>query len=103
MHTIPRLIAFFVIEPNHAISVNTVIESRDAIFDETRFTSRPRPREINQETIDPTSEPMEIEEEEATVLGPRITRSMALANALKEISSDTAHQGQAPTSSNPGA
>jgi len=33
-----------VIEPNEFISVNTVIESRDGIFDEKRFSSIPRPR-----------------------------------------------------------
>ncbi|KAL0312877.1 UNVERIFIED_CONTAM: Retrovirus-related Pol polyprotein from transposon TNT 1-94 [Sesamum radiatum] len=36
---------FYVIAPNDFISVNTVIESRDAIFDETRFSSIPRPQE----------------------------------------------------------
>lgn len=36
---------FMVIEPNDLISVNTVIESRDAIFDETRFSTIPRPNE----------------------------------------------------------
>ena len=76
---------FFVIEPNHAISVNTVIESRDAIFDETRFTSSPRPREVDREEVDPSSEPMETEEEPTTalgsVLGRRVTRSMARAGA----------------------
>jgi hypothetical protein len=34
---------FMVIESNYAISVNTVIESRDAIFDENRFSSIPKP------------------------------------------------------------
>ena len=33
---------FMVIEPNDSISVNTVIESRDAIFEETRFNSIPK-------------------------------------------------------------
>ena len=36
-----------VIEPNEFISVNTVIESRDAIFDEKRFSSIPRLRNAN--------------------------------------------------------
>ena len=31
-----------VIEPNESYSVNSIIESRDAIFDETRFVSIPR-------------------------------------------------------------
>ena len=31
-----------VIEPNSSISVNTIIESRDAIFEENRFKSIPK-------------------------------------------------------------
>ncbi|GJX98595.1 zinc finger, CCHC-type containing protein [Tanacetum coccineum] len=37
---------FYVIEPNAFVSINTVIESRDAIFDENRFSSIPRPNDI---------------------------------------------------------
>nr|KAJ0199050.1 hypothetical protein LSAT_V11C600338430 [Lactuca sativa] len=37
---------FYVIESNDSVSVNTVIESRDTIFDEERFTSIPRPRDM---------------------------------------------------------
>nr|GEV07428.1 zinc finger, CCHC-type [Tanacetum cinerariifolium] len=37
---------FYVIEPNDSVSINTIIESRDAIFDENRFSSIPRPKEI---------------------------------------------------------
>ncbi|GJU77745.1 zinc finger, CCHC-type containing protein, partial [Tanacetum coccineum] len=33
---------FYVIEPNESILVNSIIESRDAIFDENRFSSVPR-------------------------------------------------------------
>nr|GEV58100.1 zinc finger, CCHC-type [Tanacetum cinerariifolium] len=39
---------FYVIEPNDYVSVNSIIESRDAIFDEERFTSIPRPRGMIQ-------------------------------------------------------
>ena len=35
---------FYVIEPNNSISINTIIESRDAIFDENCFSSIPRPK-----------------------------------------------------------
>ena len=35
---------FYVIEPNDSVSINTIIESRDAIFDENRFSSIPRPK-----------------------------------------------------------
>ncbi|GJU48249.1 zinc finger, CCHC-type containing protein [Tanacetum coccineum] len=37
---------FYVIEPNDFISINSIIESRDAIFDENRFSSIPRPKDI---------------------------------------------------------
>ncbi|GJY47962.1 zinc finger, CCHC-type containing protein [Tanacetum coccineum] len=37
---------FYVIEPNDFVSINTIIESRDAIFDENRFSSIPRPKDI---------------------------------------------------------
>ncbi|GKB17118.1 zinc finger, CCHC-type containing protein [Tanacetum coccineum] len=37
---------FYVIEPNDSISINSIIESRDAIFDENRFSSIPRPNDI---------------------------------------------------------
>ncbi|GKB51561.1 zinc finger, CCHC-type containing protein [Tanacetum coccineum] len=34
---------FYVIEPNDSVLINSIIESRDAIFDENRFSSVPRP------------------------------------------------------------
>ncbi|GJR78358.1 putative ribonuclease H-like domain-containing protein [Tanacetum coccineum] len=34
---------FYVIEPNDSIAINSIIESRDAIFDEHRFSSVPKP------------------------------------------------------------
>ncbi|GKC01075.1 zinc finger, CCHC-type containing protein, partial [Tanacetum coccineum] len=34
---------FYVIEPNDSVSINSIIESRDAIFDENRFSSVSRP------------------------------------------------------------
>nr|GFC73928.1 zinc finger, CCHC-type [Tanacetum cinerariifolium] len=34
---------FYVIEPNESVYINSIIESRDAIFDENRFYSVPRP------------------------------------------------------------
>ncbi|GJY32025.1 zinc finger, CCHC-type containing protein [Tanacetum coccineum] len=33
---------FYVIEPNDSVSINSIIESRDVIFDENRFSSVPR-------------------------------------------------------------
>ncbi|GJT03628.1 zinc finger, CCHC-type containing protein [Tanacetum coccineum] len=37
---------FYAIKPNDSISINSIIESRDAIFDENRFSSIPRPKDI---------------------------------------------------------
>ena len=37
---------FYVIESNDFIEINTVFESKDAIFDENRFVSIPRPKEL---------------------------------------------------------
>ncbi|GKD35226.1 zinc finger, CCHC-type containing protein [Tanacetum coccineum] len=34
---------FYVIEPNELVSINSIIESRDVIFDENKFSSVPRP------------------------------------------------------------
>nr|GEY43916.1 zinc finger, CCHC-type [Tanacetum cinerariifolium] len=34
---------FYVIEPNDSVAINSIIESRDAIFDKHRFSSVPRP------------------------------------------------------------
>nr|GEV91776.1 zinc finger, CCHC-type [Tanacetum cinerariifolium] len=34
---------FYVIKPNDSVSINLIVESRDAIFDENRFSSVPRP------------------------------------------------------------
>ncbi|GKC52230.1 zinc finger, CCHC-type containing protein, partial [Tanacetum coccineum] len=34
---------FYVIEPNESVAINSIIESRDAIFDENKFSLVPRP------------------------------------------------------------
>ncbi|GKE41033.1 hypothetical protein Tco_1464438 [Tanacetum coccineum] len=34
---------FYAIKPNDSFSINSIIESNDAIFDENRFSSLPRP------------------------------------------------------------
>nr|GEV85850.1 zinc finger, CCHC-type [Tanacetum cinerariifolium] len=43
---------FYVIKPNDSISINSIIESRDKIFDETRFSSIPRPKDIIANSIE---------------------------------------------------
>ncbi|GKD10421.1 zinc finger, CCHC-type containing protein [Tanacetum coccineum] len=37
---------FYVIEPNDSVSINSIIESRDGIFDENCFSSIPRPKDV---------------------------------------------------------
>ncbi|GKD87663.1 zinc finger, CCHC-type containing protein [Tanacetum coccineum] len=37
---------FYVIKPNDSVSINSIIESIDAVFDENRFSSIPRPKNI---------------------------------------------------------
>ncbi|XP_076955003.1 uncharacterized protein LOC143629677 [Bidens hawaiensis] len=47
---------FYVIEPNDSVSINTIIESRDAIFDEERFTSIPHPTDMGYHSRSRTSD-----------------------------------------------
>nr|GEU80027.1 zinc finger, CCHC-type [Tanacetum cinerariifolium] len=42
---------FIVVEPNDLISINTIIESRDARFDKNRFRTTPKAHEISKETV----------------------------------------------------
>ncbi|GKE56561.1 zinc finger, CCHC-type containing protein, partial [Tanacetum coccineum] len=37
---------FYVIKPNDSVSINSIIELKDAIFDENRFSLIPRPKDI---------------------------------------------------------
>ncbi|GKC26587.1 zinc finger, CCHC-type containing protein [Tanacetum coccineum] len=43
---------FYVIEPNNSVSINSIIESRDVIFDENRFSSIPRPKDIIPNSVE---------------------------------------------------
>ncbi|KAJ9535802.1 hypothetical protein OSB04_un001045 [Centaurea solstitialis] len=60
---------FYVIDPNESVSVNTMIESRDANFDEERFSSIPRPKDLisngnegqTSETLEGISDPEPLE------------------------------------------
>nr|GFB13720.1 zinc finger, CCHC-type [Tanacetum cinerariifolium] len=77
---------FYVIEPNDYVSVNSIIESRDAIFDEERFTSIPRPRGM----IQPSSSKITEDEVEGAddVLGPSVTRKSTRTRKAKSFGSD---------------
>nr|GEU45006.1 zinc finger, CCHC-type [Tanacetum cinerariifolium] len=44
--TTPHELWFYIIEPNDSVSINSIIESRDAIFNENHFSSIPRPKDI---------------------------------------------------------
>ncbi|GJS00640.1 zinc finger, CCHC-type containing protein [Tanacetum coccineum] len=44
--TTPYELWFYVIKPNDSVSINSIIESRDAIFDENHLSSIPRPKDI---------------------------------------------------------
>ncbi|GKF29469.1 hypothetical protein Tco_0095811, partial [Tanacetum coccineum] len=43
---------FYVIEPNDPVFINSIIESRDAIFDENRFSSIPRPKDVIPNSVE---------------------------------------------------
>nr|GEY92506.1 hypothetical protein [Tanacetum cinerariifolium] len=43
---------FYIIEPNDSVSINSVIEFRDAIFDESRFSSIHRPKDIIPNSVE---------------------------------------------------
>ncbi|GKA48451.1 zinc finger, CCHC-type containing protein [Tanacetum coccineum] len=58
---------FYVIEPNDSVSINSIIESKDAIFDKNRFSSVPRPSlriPSGTEDIGGSVVPEEVTEEE---------------------------------------
>ncbi|GJZ98080.1 zinc finger, CCHC-type containing protein, partial [Tanacetum coccineum] len=77
---------FYVIEPNDYVSVNSIIESRDAMFDEERFTSIPRPRGM----IQPSSSKIAEDEVEGTddVPGPSVPRKSTRTRKAKSFGSD---------------
>ncbi|GJY28831.1 zinc finger, CCHC-type containing protein [Tanacetum coccineum] len=77
---------FYVIEPNNYVSMNSIIESRDTIFDEDRFTSIPRPRGM----IQPSSSKIAEDEVEGTddVPGPSVPRKSTRTRKAKSFGSD---------------
>nr|GFA85641.1 hypothetical protein [Tanacetum cinerariifolium] len=76
---------FYVIEPNYYVSVNSIIESGDAIFDEERFTSIPRPIGM----IQPSSSKITENEVEGTddVPGPSVPRKSTRTRKAKSFGS----------------
>ncbi|GJV66002.1 zinc finger, CCHC-type containing protein [Tanacetum coccineum] len=70
---------FYVIEPNESVSINSIIESKDAIFDENRFSSVPRPSQrslINgTEDIGGSVVPEEVTEEVVQQPEPELRKS----------------------------
>ncbi|GJX76970.1 zinc finger, CCHC-type containing protein [Tanacetum coccineum] len=77
---------FYVIEPNDYVSVNSIIESGDAIFDEEQFTSIPRPRGM----IQPSSSKIAEDEVEGTddVPGPSVSKKSTRTRKAKSFGSD---------------
>nr|GFD10951.1 zinc finger, CCHC-type [Tanacetum cinerariifolium] len=77
---------FYVIEPNDYVSVNSIIESRDAIFDKERFTSIPRPRGM----IQPSSSKITEDEVEGTddVPGPSVPKKSTRTRKAKSFGSN---------------
>ncbi|GKF09990.1 hypothetical protein Tco_0044214 [Tanacetum coccineum] len=43
---------FYNIEPNESVSINSIIESRDAIIDENHFSSTSRPKDIIPNSVE---------------------------------------------------
>nr|GEZ19402.1 zinc finger, CCHC-type [Tanacetum cinerariifolium] len=78
---------FYVIEPNDYVSVNSIIESRDAIFDEERFTSILRPRGM----IQPFSSKITEDEVEGAddVPGPSVPRKTIQSEIDSILHNDT--------------
>nr|GEY75333.1 zinc finger, CCHC-type [Tanacetum cinerariifolium] len=77
---------FYVIEPNDYVSVNSIIESRDVIFDEERFTSIPRQRGMIQPSSSKISE-YEVEGND-DVPYPSVPRKSTRTRKTKSFGSD---------------
>nr|GEY55295.1 zinc finger, CCHC-type [Tanacetum cinerariifolium] len=77
---------FYVIEPNDYVSVNSIIESIDAILNEERFTSIPRPRGM----IQPSSSKITEDEVEGAddVPGPSVPRKSTRTRKTTSFGSD---------------
>nr|KAJ0218469.1 hypothetical protein LSAT_V11C300151390 [Lactuca sativa] len=74
---------FYVLESNDSVSVNIVIESRDAIFDEEIFTSIPRPRDmIHQSSNKSTTHAEDVSGGASSVPKPRKSTRARKANSF---------------------
>ncbi|XP_074337192.1 uncharacterized protein LOC141674382 [Apium graveolens] len=73
---------FYVLESNDYVFVNSIIVSRDAIFDENRFTYMPRPRDMLQNSYSRNSVSTE------DVHGPSEPRRSIRARKVKSFGDD---------------
>nr|KAJ0228357.1 hypothetical protein LSAT_V11C100011710 [Lactuca sativa] len=77
---------FYVLESNDFVSVNTMIESRDAIFDEERFIFIPRPRDaIHQSYSKNTTQAEDVSGGANSIPEPR---KSTIARKAKSFGSD---------------
>ncbi|GKB72644.1 zinc finger, CCHC-type containing protein [Tanacetum coccineum] len=83
---------FFVIEPNDSVLINSIIESRDANFDENRFSSVPRPSKrslVNEtEDIGCSVVPEEVNEEDDLKIFDEAMKSQDVAFWKEEINNE---------------
>nr|GFA84722.1 zinc finger, CCHC-type [Tanacetum cinerariifolium] len=77
------MLSYSGLKPNDYVSVNSIIESRDIIFDEERFTSIPRPRGM----IQSSSGKIAKDEVEGTddVPGPSVPRKSTRTSKVKSF------------------
>nr|GEU93529.1 putative ribonuclease H-like domain-containing protein [Tanacetum cinerariifolium] len=82
----PTVLTCMSSKPNDYVSVNSIIQSKDAIFDEERFTSIPRPRGM----IQPSSSKIAEDEVEGTndVPGPYVPRKSTRTRKAKSFGSN---------------
>ncbi|GJW40239.1 zinc finger, CCHC-type containing protein [Tanacetum coccineum] len=73
---------FYVIEPNGSISINSIIESRDAIFDENRFSSIPRLKDIIPNSVE--SQRDDHSDDVPTISRDQVRSQYSYCNSIKE-------------------
>nr|GEW90827.1 zinc finger, CCHC-type [Tanacetum cinerariifolium] len=69
-----KALRFYVIKPNDSVAINSIIKSRDAIFDEHRFLSVPRPSQRSLEDRTGNSS--------GSVVSERVTEEMDVKTAF---------------------